>query len=502
VIGNVREIGLWPVAKLLTACVLLATLLSTDPAMALETEPDDGTSLSEQFVRVVTLRDYNTRIVLLGTMLLGASAGIVGVFMLLRRQALVGDVVAHCALPGIALAFIVLEAVSPGSGKSLPGLLAGAMVAGVLGAWATLAVQRLTRIKPDAALAIVLSVFFGLGVALFTIVQSLPTGTAAGLHDFVYGKPASIIAADVKFIALASAVVVLICGMLFKEFALLCFDDGFAASQGWPVGLLDVVLLGLVVGVTVIGLQSVGLLLVVAMLIIPAAAARFWTEQLWLMTLVAGLLGAAGAAVGVLLSALFPKLAAGAVIVLAGAAFFLVSLAFGTRRGVLRRVMVYWQTRRKIGRHDLMRAAYEALESEGETATPLSPTELTGRTLHFDQLLGRRRWTPGRLKRLVATALREGLLRREDGDVLRLTENGAGHAARIVRNHRLWELYLIRYADVAPSHIDRDADRIEHVLNPELVDELEAVLAERTAAVAVPPSPHEIGTADAATETK
>ncbi len=124
-------------------------------------------TFGERLVDLLLLRQYNTRVVLLGTSLLGVTAGVVGVFMLLRKQALVGDVVGHSALPGIATAFLVMELIHAGSGKSLPGLLAGAFVAGLVGAVCVLLIDRFSRIKSDAALAIVLSVFYGAGAALF-----------------------------------------------------------------------------------------------------------------------------------------------------------------------------------------------------------------------------------------------------------------------------------------------------------------------------------------------
>lgn len=466
---------------------LIAPLLGLPSA----TEPDSS-DLWQQFVRVVELRDYNTRVVLLGTTILGVSAGVVGTFMLLRRRSLMGDVVAHASLPGVALAFILLEAVWPGAGKSLLGLLAGAVAAGFAGILATVAIDRYTRIKEDAALAIVLSVFFGLGIALFTVVQNLPTGNAAGLHHFIYGKAASMVAGDVRFIGAAAVVVLVLCTLFFKEFTLLAFDDTYAAAQGWPVLRLDVLLLTLVVGVTVIGLQSVGLLLVVAMLIIPAAAARFWTDRLSRMTIISGVLGGLGALAGVVASAVFPRLAAGAIIVLATAVFFLLSMFLGTRRGVLIRAILERRTRRRVGRHDLLRAMFEHLESTSTGEQDPASVDPTARPVPLDGLLAMRSWSPARLKRLLADAARANLVTGSSANGYRLTEEGAAQARRAVRNHRLWEMYLITHADLAPSHIDRDADQIEHVLDGELVEQLEAAFARQYPQSHLPASPHEL----------
>jgi manganese/zinc/iron transport system permease protein len=445
----------------------------------------------EHLLRVLTLGSYNSRVVLLGTTLLGATAGVVGTFMLLRKRALVGDVVGHASLPGIAIAFLVMEAIRPGSGKSLPGLLIGALVAGLLGVLCVTAVRKLTRIKEDAALALVLGVFFGLGIALFTVVQRVPTGNSAGLSQFIYGKAASMVADDVRLIAQGALVALVACGLLFKEFGLLCFDEEYAAAQGWPVVWLDLALMALVVGVTVIGLQSVGLLLVVALLIVPATAARFWTDHLGRMTLLAAALGGLSAAAGVIVSDLFPRLAAGAVIVLAGSACFMVSLLLGARRGVLRRWLQRRRLNRRVGRHDLLRAMYEAIEPAAASAENTPTDELTATVVPIDDLLALRAWSRGHVTRLLSSARRKGLVLAEPGG-WRLTTVGAADARRVVRNHRLWEAYLIAYADVAPSHVDRDADLIEHVLGQEVVDELEQLLAEQYPGEVVPPSPHPI----------
>jgi manganese/zinc/iron transport system permease protein len=448
-------------------------------------------------LRVLSLRDYNTRVVLLGNALLGVCGGVVGVFMLLRKRSLVGDVVAHASLPGVAVAFLVMETLRPGSGKSLPGLLAGAVVTGLLGVLCALAVTRLTRLKEDAALAIVLSIFYGLGAALLTVIQGLPGGSQAGLQDFIFGKVAGMSARDVWLIAGAALVALVVCGLLFKELTVLCFDDDFAATSGWPVGPLDVLLMGLVVGVTVTGLQSVGLVLVVAILIIPPAAARFWTDRLGLMTAVSATLGGAGALFGSVASAAVPKLAPGAMIVVTQAALFLLSLLFGLRRGLLWRWTHHFGLRRSVGRLDLMRAFYEVLESRhtGEpdaTAEPTAePLRLTESVLSFDDLLRARHWTAWRVRRLLSRGMRAGLIEPAAGGY-RLTETGAEEARRVTRNHRLWELFLITYADIAPSHVDRAADQIEHSLEPKIIDELERQLAKRHPRLAMPASPHRL----------
>lgn len=442
-----------------------------------------------------TLGHYNTRIVLLGTTILGICGGVVGVFMLLRKRSLVGDVVGHASLPGIAIAFLVMEAAHPGTGKTLSGLLIGATLSALLGVLCTLLIINYSRIKEDAALAIVLSIFYGLGIALFTVIQSIPSGSSAGLRDFIFGKAALMVYADVVFIAEASFVVLVVCGLFFKEFSLLCFDDEFAAALGWPVRLLDVLLMGIVIAVTVVGLQSVGLILVVAVLIIPAAAARFWSDQLGTMTIVAAALGGGSAFLGVLASSLLPKLATGAIIVLVNAGFFLISLLFGRKRGVVYRMWKQHMLHQRIGQQDLLRAAFEVVESKTGVSTQ---EHLLETSVKLEELLGQRSWTQGRVRKLLAQAQGQDLLWRDAQESYRFTPKGAKEARRAARNHRMWELFLIHYAEIAPAQVDRDADRIEHILEPAMILELEALMDQQHQGV--PESPHTLASSPPSTK--
>ena len=437
----------------------------------------------DEVLRVVTLRDYNTRVVFWGTCMLGVAAGVVGTFMLLRKRALIADVVGHASLPGIGVAFLVMEMVSPGAEKSLSALLLGASVAGVLGILCVIAIRRLSKVKEDAALAITLSVFFGLGITLFTLIRDVGSGSQTGLNGFIEGKAATMTQSDVQVIAMGAVAVFVVAMLLFKEFTLLCFDSRFAATQGWPVLRLDIGLMLMVVGISVIGLQSVGLLLVVAMLIVPPSAARFWTDRLRLMAGIAGVIGGLAAGVGVMLSALFSKLPAGPVVVLAGTVCFAFSMCLGTRRGLLIKALRHVRLQHRIRMHHLLRALFEAQEQGGG--------EADASFIPWDTLLRRRSWQAGELKRCVRIAWAAGYIYRE-GDRYRLSATGLEEASRVVRNHRLWELYLIHYADIAPSHVDRDADQIEHILGPEVIRELETMLADVHDQQRVPPSPHAI----------
>tara|TARA_B100000989_G_scaffold147925_1_gene110207 strand:- start:2425 stop:3774 length:1350 start_codon:yes stop_codon:yes gene_type:complete len=440
---------------------------------------------------VFLLRDYNTRLVVICTVLLGCACGLMGGFLLLRKRSLMGDTLSHATLPGVGLSFILAVALG-GDGKSLPILLVGAAITGVIGCAAVLFIREQTRIKDDAAMGIVLSVFFGAGIAILGAIQTMPEGSAAGLESFIYGKTASMVMSDFQILVFVTTCVITCSLLLFKELRLLCFDETFAAALGWPVKFLDILLLALITAVTVAGLQAVGLILIIAFLITPAAAARFWTHQLDRMLVLSALIGGASGWLGASLSAFIPRLPAGAVIVLVAALFFVVSLLIGTERGVIVRFLRQSQLKKRMGRQHLLRALYEILEGGRVTE------ELNIRTVPFRQIRGRRTWSDTQLRDYIRHAYNDGLVEAPNKvDSILLTKTGLAEAAQVTRNHRLWEMYLIEYADVAPSRVDRDADMVEHVLGEKMVTRLEKKLqAYRSAGSLVPQSPHPIHPGD------
>lgn len=434
----------------------------------------------ETITDVLFLKDHNTRVVVISVMLLGVSSGIIGAFLLLRKRSLMGDVLSHATLPGIGIAFAVMTSLGF-SGKSLPGLLLGAAVSGVAGLLLMLAIRSTTRLRDDVAMGFVLSVFFGLGVAVLGMVQKMPGANAAGLESFIYGKTASMVMQDAQLIGGVALVISVVALLFKKEFTLICFDDGYARAQGWPVMLLDITMLGLVTAVTVIGLQAVGLILIIAFLIIPATAARFWTHRLDRMLLLSAALGAVSGWLGACFSGIFSDLPAGAIIVLVAASIFLFSMLFGTDRGVIPRLRDHSRLKRRVGRQHLLRAAYEILEQQ--------PGPLTNMPVDRASLLAHRSWSVREFNWLLRRARAEDHIESVTADAIGLSESGFGEAARITRNHRLWELYLIRHADVAPSHVDRDADMVEHILGSEMVRKLEAEL---DLGPDLPQSPHQL----------
>lgn len=441
----------------------------------------------DELWRLLSLRDANTRVVLAGTGLLGLASGLIGSFAVLRRRALMGDAVAHAALPGICLAYFAVGT------RSFSAFLVGALISGVFAAATIAFVRAFTRVKEDAAIGIVIGSFFGLGLVLSKIIQDQPSGNAAGLGRFLLGSAAAMVRADAWRIAGVAGAIVACVALLYKEFKVLCFDTSFAASTGLPTGGLDLLLMALICVCTIVGLPAVGVVLMVALLIIPGVTARFWTDRLGSMLLIAGAVGLGSGVVGTALSAVVPTLESmptrgwptGPMIVLSAGACFVVSLLAAPRRGVMSGLLRRWGVRRRVADQHLLRAVYEMLEPGGDLRRAWTIETLT---------TGRR---PGRLAGgSLRRASRRGWLERTPQGY-RLTHAGADQAARQVRTHRLWELFLIDRASIAPDHVDRDADQLEHVLPVDVLERIEHDLARRgRLPAAVPPSPHPIAGAD------
>jgi manganese/zinc/iron transport system permease protein len=395
----------------------------------------------ETLIAVLTLRSgHNSAVVVLGAACLGIAGGTVGTFLLLRRRALVSDALAHATLPGLAVGFLVAVAVGL-PGRTLPILLGGAVVSAILGALAIQALGRWSRLPEDAATAVVLSVFFGLGTVLVSWIQTLSVAGQAGLKTFLLGQTAAMQQGEAMAIAALALAGAAACALLFKEFRVVCFDPGFARAQGWPVGAIDLVLMALVTFVTVIGLQTVGLVLIVAFLIVPAAAARFWTDRLTTMLVVAGAIGAASGWIGATLSALLPRMPAGAVIVLTAGVFFAASALFAPARGILAAAM-----RRGVRRLAVARALWLRAALAADAAGRAGPG---GPGMMLERLAGR-----------------------VDGGG-RLTPAGREAAMAAERDARLWDRFVTDYPTLLPDHADWGFGPVERFLPADLVRELE-----------------------------
>lgn len=264
--------------------------------------------------------DYTLCIVLCGVVMVGMLSGVLGVFVLLRGQTLLGDAVAHAALPGIALTFLITHSKNPLL------LLMGGVCSGALGMVLVTMVTTQTRLKKDAAQGMVLSIFFGFGLVLLTIIQKQPIAHQSMLNKFLFGNIATLLYTELLLIAAVTVSAFVCLGLFWKELIAFVFDASYIRVVGFGHLFLTFLLSGLLLMAIVIGLQSVGVILMSTMLIAPAVAARQWTSCVGNMVRLSGFFGAFAGVLGVLLSNSIADMPTGPMIVVIATVLVIVSL--------------------------------------------------------------------------------------------------------------------------------------------------------------------------------
>ncbi len=442
--------------RLLLLFLISWFIVLTDAAHAARISEISESTMAERAVRFFTFQDPSLRNALAGSMLLGISCGLMGAFLVVRKLALMGDALSHAVLPGIALGFLWNMSKDPIA------IFIGATVVGLLGAGTVQLIRNTTKHKEDAALGFVLASFFGVGICLFTMIQNLPGAGKSGLDKFMFGQVAALGAEDVRLLAVVTALALGAVILLYKEYLLTSFDAGFARSLGMPVQVLHYSLMLLLAFAIVSSLQAVGVVLVSAMLIIPAAAAYLLTDRFGLMLVLSAVFGLCSGAVGAFFSFIGRSLPTGPFMVLSAAVVFSTALFFGPRHGMVSR---WWRQRSlsaRIRRENMLKAIYHVLESD----------EFTREMVSLQELAQLRREPIEETQRQLDALRRAGFIT-TSGEAVALTPQGWQRGCEIVRNHRLWELYLTNAAHIAADHVHDDAEIIEHVLGEETVLKLE-----------------------------
>lgn len=277
--------------------------------------------------------DHTFRTVALGCSLLGMVSGILGCFAVLRKQSLLGDAVSHASLPGVCLAFLFTNV------KETEVLLFGALVTGVICIGLIQLIQNYTKIKFDSALALILSVFFGLGLVLLSYMNKLPGSNKSGLNKFIFGQASTFIERDVNVIFIAGIVLLAIIMLFWKEFKLVSFDSDFAKTLGFPSKKIEILISVLIVATVIIGIQAAGVILISAMLISPAVAARQWTDKLSVMVILSAIFGGISGFFGTLISISQENLPTGPIIVVIISLIVLFSILFSNKRGIIFKII-------------------------------------------------------------------------------------------------------------------------------------------------------------------
>jgi len=416
----------------------------------------------------------------LGAMFMCAAAGLVGVIFFLRKQSLLGEALSHAAYPGVILGVILaaLLGFSDLQEASLTSfILWGAFVTALAGLFSIYFLENRLKIHSDAALCLILALFYGVGVLLASHVQFTLTNFYRQVQVYLYGQAATMTDIYILIYALLLLVIGAIIWFFYKEFQLITFDRNYAQTIGIPTQFLDGILFILIVSAIVIGIRSVGVVLMSAMLVAPAAAARQFTHHFSKMLLLAMGIGAISGFLGNYFSIeLGVSLPTGPMIVLSAAAICFLAILFAPQRGILWRMVRTARFRSRCQQENILKAIWRLGQGAGASLE------------HLKRLIG----TNSVELAFNLWRLRVNGWLTHRGAHYELTPDGINRAAKIVRLHRLWEVYLVDYLGMGAEKVHRSAEEMEHILTPELERELTLLLKDPKQdphAQPIPPAP-------------
>jgi len=408
----------------------------------------------DALIQFLSLQDPNVRYVVLGMIMLGIGSALVGTFAFLQKRSLTGDAIAHAVLPGICLAFMLFES------RNLWLLMCGAFATGWLSIFSVDIIVARTKLKADTAIGLTLSVFFGVGIVLLTFIQQRGDAAQSGLNNFLFGKAAAMQPEDILTMSIVCAVIIAVIAMHYQSFRILSFDPLFAESAGLPVKKLRFLLTTITVLAVAAGIQAVGVVLMSALLITPASAARYWTNRLGRMIIIAIVVAVTGSIAGAFISYTENKMPTGPWIVVVISVIALLSILLAPGRGIVWRWWRRIQYLRKSLRENILKEAYHLHEKNPDK--------------HYftkSDIQEERRMQQRSLDRGINMLLRRKMLAVAAGNFI-LTESGMREGRRITRIHRLWELYLTEKLQLQGDHVHEDAEGIEHIITPEMEDRL------------------------------
>jgi ABC-type Mn2+/Zn2+ transport system permease subunit/Mn-dependent DtxR family transcriptional regulator len=392
-------------------------------------------------------------------MLVSLALGLIGCFLVVRGISLLGDALSHSVLPGIVVGFLI------GGSLHSPWILVGATLMGLLAATLVQSVHTQSRVKEDASLGIVFTALFALGVVMIN--------RYAGQADLdpgcvLYGNIEAFILdpGAIRPMALTLIGIVALLVVFYRQLLVSAFDPALAVSLGVRAGLVHYALMGVLSLTVVTSFEAVGAILAVALLIMPGATARLWTDRMPAMLAIACGHAVVSTLLGYWLShrAVVNTSASGAISV-AGFVLFLLSWLFSPNAGLVTRMV----SRRKLAQ---MIATENLLKTIGEMADRAG-----GRAVPEAALAAELHVSPSSLAPRLSRAFRAGWLKRgsRGGDVS-LTAEGEAQSARLTRAHLLWEQYLQEQMGIAPDHVHDAAEWIEHHLTQEKLDRLDELL--------------------------
>lgn len=454
--------------------------------------------LSELSSKIADWSSLDTWIVL-SAALAGMACAIPGNYLLLRRQSMMGDALSHTSLLGIVLAFLFSGWIFTHEGPNQSAaqtaeavhwlMFAGAIFVGILAAVLSEAIQKLGRVEATAALGVVFTTMFAMGLLLMRLVDKAHVDVDCVLYGSLFDMVLNTIQIGGRDIPRAvvlngSMVLINLClvTIFFKELQISTFDSELATALGINPVLINYVLMALTACTIVAVFESVGSILVIAMLVVPTATAFLLTSRLeWMIPLslfIASLSAVLGHAMAISLpSIIFSRLGfenvrdastTGMMGATSGALFFL-ALFFAPRHGILSRQLQKTLLNLRVAGDDLLGLLYRMEEFELAAETRQAP-------LLLSQQLGYRKFIPRlALWRLI---FQNKVTKTNSG--YHLTEQGKERAQGLVRAHRLWESYMAQHFDLSDERLHKSAHRIEHYLDPDLRHDLATELESPT----------------------
>ncbi len=385
---------------------------------------------------------------LLASVLVGISCGVLGCFMVLRNMALIGDAISHAVLPGIFVAFVVVGNVAVGF---LTGSLIAALLATVLMTW----VQDNVKTKNDAAIGIIFTVMFSLGVIGISYLNT-KQGVHLDLKDFLFG---TIMGVSDEDIVISFGIMVYTIGsiiLLYRYLFITTFQPTIAQTMGISVKTIHYFLMMLLSLTVVASLRTVGIILVVSMLITPASTALLLTNRLKHVLALSGLFGIISAIIG-LLFAIYLNTTPGPLMCVVATVIYAVAVFFSPSKGIVFKRYKLWRQSVQIQKEDIIK--YLSKQQNNNDLPKLKEDlQLGHRVMH------------NRLRALQ----REGYVSLHPE--LTLSVKGQERAYQLVRAHRLWETFLVDTVGLNNEMIHNDAEKHEHLLNFQMLDQLDARL--------------------------
>lgn len=403
----------------------------------------------------------------LGCMLMCFAAGLVGVLVFLRKESLVGESLSHASYPGVILGAIIAGSLSIDESSELlisVLVISGAFTTALIALWIIHYLEIAFKIRSDSALCFVLAVFFGAGLTMASRVQFSQPRFYRQVQAYLYGQAATMTDTHIWIYGSLSLLIVIVVILFQKELEVIIFDRAYAKSLGMQVNRLDALFFALIVLAIVVGIRSVGVVLMSAMVIAPAVSARQFTNRLPRMFQLSAFFGLVSGFLGNYFSIELGKfsqerltLPTGPMIVLVSVLICLLALLFAPERGLILRNLRVLKFRFQCQNENLLKTFWY-----------LDPD----RAHAFLDILRYHHFYPGYLKILLFNLKMQGWIYQQSSQTYGLTHAGKQKAAKIIRLHRLWEVYLVDYLGVGAEKVHRNAEDVEHILTPELEQEL------------------------------